>query len=269
MTVPEFFELFLEEMKGNNRFWSYYKFLRDPRKLGFRKAYFCQRLQYVSDNIGPKDQAIWDCGCGYGTTAIFLAMNGYKVYGTTLEHYFSELGSRKKFWSRHGDIGLFECDYGNLFDSNFQHQFDTIILQDVLHHLEPVNKAVGIIRNAVKKNGKLLVLEENGSNPVQNIKLFRQRGFRRITSYHDDKLNKRITLGNEYIRSLKKWESIFRDNEFSLDKDSVQYIRLFPPFLFKNYQAAIKKESALANRYPTLRKFYFGINFICYPADHL
>ena len=56
MTVPDFFELFLEELKTNKTLWYYYKFLSDPKRLGFRKAYFCQRLEYIRHMIGAPGQ---------------------------------------------------------------------------------------------------------------------------------------------------------------------------------------------------------------------
>jgi hypothetical protein len=63
--------------------------LENPASFEFRKSYVTQRLHYILDHLPTPDAAIWDCGCGYGTTAIFLALNGYKVHGTTLEFYFS------------------------------------------------------------------------------------------------------------------------------------------------------------------------------------
>ena len=66
-------------------------------------------------------EAIWDCGCGYGTTCIFLALNGIETYGTTLEFYFETVQKRKEYWSRYGDTSLFTCTYENLFDNIARH----------------------------------------------------------------------------------------------------------------------------------------------------
>lgn len=266
MTVAQFFELFLEELKTNKNLWAYYKFLTDPKKLLFRKAYFCQRLQYVIDHIGSKQQVIWDCGCGFGTTALFLAMNGYKVFGTTLEYYFTELENREKFWSSYGNTGLFEYAYENLFDSHYPQRFDTVILQDTLHHLEPINEALAIIKKSMRSPGKLIVLEENGSNIIQNLKLIKQRGFRKTKIYYDEKINKPVLFGNENIRSFKKWKSILDRNGFKIDPQSVEFIRLFPSFMFTDYEHTVKKETKWAKNFPGLKKFfYFGMNFCSYP----
>lgn len=267
MTVSHFFDLFLEELRQNERMWEYYKFLKDPKKLNFRKSYFCQRLQYVLDRVGPKEQSIWDSGSGYGTTALFLAMNGYRVLGSTMEYYFDELEARRTYWSAYGDTSLFECVYEDIFDTQYEQKFDTIILQDTLHHLEPIDAALMILHKAVKPGGKLLVLEENGSNIIQNTKLLLRRGFNRTVTYHDNRLNKTIQFGNENIRSLKKWNSLLQKGGFITDSSTIEHIRLLPASMFSDYDDAIKKERSLAGRYTVLRRFfYFGINFIAIPS---
>ena len=262
ITVDKFFTLFLEELEQNKRLWPYYKFLQDPKKLKFRN--FCQRLQYLIDNIGTKEQSIWDCGCGYGTTALFLAMNGYRVFGTTLEFYFAEIDARKKFWSKYGDGSLFECTYEDIYSTNYVNRFHTIILQDTLHHLEPIGKALSIIKSSLKENGRLLVLEENGLNPIQNIKLFLRRGFKKTISHYDEILDRTILMGNENIRGINKWKSIMKLHGFVVDDRSIQFIRLYPPFMFRDYEETISRELLLASKYPLLKSIlYFGINFCC------
>ena len=139
MTVNDFFELFLKELQDTPAMRRYYKFLNDKTSFEFRKAYFVQRLQYISKQISNQDSTIWDCGCGYGTTALFLAMNGFRVYGTTLEFYFDQIEQRKNYWKQYGNADLFEVDYADVFDNNLNDStFDYIILQDTLHHIEPL-----------------------------------------------------------------------------------------------------------------------------------
>jgi len=104
ITVEVFFNLFIEELKQNKNLRTYYKFLNNSSGLEFRKAYFCQRLQYIYDNIGEKTSKIWDCGCGYRTTAIFLALNGIATNGSTLEFYYQEIPKRLEYWKKYGKI---------------------------------------------------------------------------------------------------------------------------------------------------------------------
>lgn len=265
MTVEEFFGLFLTELEHHASLRKYYKFLESKGSFAFRKAYFCQRLQYIADNVVKKNAVIWDIGCGYGTTGIFLAMNGYASYGSTLEFYFKEIPQRLKYWSQHGNAGLFTAGYENIFDmATHPAACDYIILQDTLHHLEPLDKALQICYSALKEDGKLIAVEENGNNIVQSLKLFLKRGNKRIIKIYDEQLKKHILLGNENIRSLSRWEAEFLKQGLKINKEDIQYIRIYPPAAYKlhAYNDIITREQQLWNKSKLMKEyFFFGINF--------
>lgn len=266
MTVETFFDHFLDELQENPELRYYYKYLDKPSRFEYRKAYFCQRLEYIKKHVNDPNLRIWDCGCGFGTTAFFLALNGIKVHGTTLEHYIQELPNRFNFWQQFGDISGFTYSYENIFDHHFEkNSLDMIIIQDTLHHLEPLDEAVSILENVLAPNGQLLIIEENGNNIIQNIKLFLQRGNKKIIEIYDEKLQKNILLGNENIRSLKSWEKIFEKHQLHVKHNSVEYIRYYLPLVFNNRSAErkLKKEQQIWRKNPILKEyFYFGINFI-------
>jgi len=266
MTVEQFFDHFIEELKQNEDLHYYYKYLENPSRFEYRKAYFCQRLQYVIDHIDDTHAKIWDCGCGFGTTAIFLSINGIASHGTTLEHYITQIPKRLEFWSQFGDVSKFTYSYENIFDHNFQKEaYDLIIIQDTLHHLEPLDEALSILNQVLKPKGQLLIIEENGNNVIQNAKLYLQRGNKRIITIYDETLKKDILLGNENIRSLSEWDAAFSEQHFSILKDSVEYIRYYLPFMFPNTKAKekVKKEQKLWRKNKFFREyFFFGINFM-------
>lgn len=264
MTVETFFNLLLKELQDNKQFWSYYKFLESPDKINFRKAYFCQRLEYILNHVPTNATKIWDCGCGYGTTAIFLALNGFPVYGNTLEFYYEHIPKRLKYWQQFGDISTFEYSYDNHFDLKFpSNTFDAVIAQDTLHHLEPMDEALKIIFDALKKEGIVIAIEENGNNILQNTKLYLQRGNKRIIAIQDEKLNKSILLGNENIRSIQHWKNLFIKNGFQFNTHDVAFIRYFLPAKaqqFNSTTALIAKEKAIQSTF--LKNYlFFGINF--------
>jgi SAM-dependent methyltransferase len=265
MDVEQFFELLLKEIEVNTNLQNLYRFLKDKRSFYFRKAYFVQRLEYVKDNITNKNTSIWDCGCGYGSTGIFLALNGYNVYGTTIEYFYDHIPVRFEYWSKFGDIRSFRVSYQNLFDPPFaKEQFDYVITQDVLHHLEPNDQALQIIRDSMKDSGTLIVCEENGNNVINNFKLFLRRGNKRIINIYDEKLNKQIKLGNENIRNLESWRNKLGKAGLSINDESIAYIRLFPPLFFSknNYKSLLERENRIWKKNKTAREFlFFGINF--------
>ena len=265
MSINEFLELFVRELELNRELSDYYRLLKAKSSFLFRKAYIEQRLRYVDKLINKKGYVIWDAGCGYATTSIFLSINGYKVEGTTLEFYYDKIRKRLDYWSRFGNIDTLSIRYENLFDNSLKpDSFDAIVLQDTLHHLEPISDAVDIFSKALKDDGKIIVSEENGNNIICNIKHFRERGFNRITAVYDEKLGKKIMFGNENTRSLKSWKKIFSKANFTIDNSLTEYIRLFPPGLFNDtdYYNLLEKEQRIWRKNRLLREFFFfGINF--------
>ena len=265
MSPERFFELFLEELKERPDMYHYYKFLENPDTLNFRKNYFLERLRYVADIVNDPSKSVWDCGCGYGTTCLFLAMNGIASHGTTLEFYNEHISKRYAYWNQFGNANLFTCSYENLFDQPpAAGQYDYIIIQDTLHHLEPINDALKIFRNSLKESGRLVIVEENGNNIIQRIKLYKRRGNKRIITIWDDKLQKEILLGNENIRSLEHWSMLLAHNGFRIPPKSVQYVRYYLPYRYKsgNPETILQKERQLQQQHSWKREYlFFGLNF--------
>lgn len=270
MSPEQFFDLMLKELEVHTEMQPYYKFLGKKSSWHFRRNYFLERLRYIQKNIvdapGGKSLSIWDCGCGYGTTCLFLAMNGIKTYGTTLEFYYETVQKRKEYWSKYGDTSLFTCTYENLFDNKpAADSYDWIIVQDTLHHLEPIDDALQIFNTSLRKNGKILSVEENGNNIIQRIKLYKYRGNKRIITIWDEKLQKDILIGNENIRSLDSWRQLFEKNGFRIPDTGVQYVRYYLPlnYRFSDPDTLLKKEQQIQQTKGMRREyFFFGLNFI-------
>lgn len=268
MQKEVFYEHLCEELRQNRELYPYYK-LTDgsPARQQFRKAYFMQRLEYLDRHVDlGKHPKIWDCGCGYGTTGFYFAMQGQPLYGTTLEYYPEQWENRRRFWSQYGDASLCSFHYANLFDQEIEDgSFDYIILQDTLHHIEPLDEALPIFRNALKPDGKLILIEENGGCLIKSAMLFAKRGNQRVISLYDEKLKKEVLMGNENIRTEKEWRKHFAQAGFRLVEDSLQYIRFLPTFCFKkdNLQKNIDREQKIWKNYAFLRHHAFwGLNML-------
>jgi len=265
MSVSEFLDLFIKELELNADLRQYYRLLNNKQRYLWRKAYLEQRLRYVNDHVGSAPGKVWDVGCGYGTTAIFLSLNGFKVWGNTLEFYYDQIKHRLDYWSRFGDLDNLKIEYANLFDMSIPDNFyDFIIAQDTLHHLEPINDALRIFSKSLKTGGKLVVTEENGYSFFIRMKNFSKRGFNRVSEYHDEQLNKTIPFGNENARSMKEWRKLFELNGFELPGIYTEFIRLYPHFFYTraNYGLIPDRESRLVRKLPLIHEFlFFGINF--------
>jgi 2-polyprenyl-3-methyl-5-hydroxy-6-metoxy-1,4-benzoquinol methylase len=263
MDIQTFLELFIKELEVNRDLQSYYSLLSNKRRFFWRKAYLEQRLSYVYKQLGTAPGRIWDVGCGYGTTAIFLALNGFEVQGNTLEFYYDKIFSRLEYWSRHGNLDNLKVEYANLFDMpDSDAPYDAIIAQDTLHHLEPVKEAADIFNRSLKHNGRFIVAEENGSSILIGLKNFHRRGFKKTTQYYDERLGKSIMMGNENAKSLQAWKRILQGSGLTIV--DFEYIRFLPPCFFtgENYQRLIGWEKQTGKKTTLLREgFYFGINF--------
>lgn len=267
MLKEEFYQYLCEELHQNSSLYPYYKLINGSvAQKQFRKAYFLQRLGYLDQYIDlSKNPTIWDCGCGYGTSCLYLAMNGQSTYGTTLEFYADQINHRKDFWNQYGNAQLFNYEYANIFDQQIPDEhFDYIILQDTLHHIEPMQDALLLLYKALKKGGKLILIEENGGCLIKRALLFLKRGNKRVISVHDDILKKDILMGNENIRSEKAWRKVFSQTPFVLDPNSVQYIRRYLPLKYKrnNLLDIISLEQRQAKNKIRCHYQYFGLNMV-------
>jgi 2-polyprenyl-3-methyl-5-hydroxy-6-metoxy-1,4-benzoquinol methylase len=265
MDIQIFLELFLKELEENPDLRGYFRLLNHDSMFLWRKAYVEQRLTYVNDQLGAAPGKVWDVGCGYGTTAIFLALSGYEVMGNTLEFYYDTIGKRLEYWSRYGNLDHLRIDYANLFDMPVaEGLYDAVIAQDTLHHLEPIQDAVNIIQSSLKPGGRLVATEENGNNVFINLKNLSIRGFKRVTEYYDERLGKTVLMGNENARSLHSWREILSRSNLFLVSDEVDYIRILPPGCYtrNGYKNQMAWERRTGKNLKLLRELlFFGINF--------
>jgi SAM-dependent methyltransferase len=216
--------------------------------------------------IKDRTPVIWDCGCGYATTQIFLALNGFSSIGNTLEFYFKEIPQRLDYWKQYGDMDKVVVRYQDVFEKEIMPQSaDSVIVQDTLHHLEPLHKSLEIFERTIRNGGMIIAIEENGGNLIQRFKLYLRRGNRRIIEYYDEGLQRMVKMGNENIRPWHMWVKEFEDAGLQPDLHSRQYIRLFPPIFYQVFsdETIGKWEQNLWVKSSLLRNcFYFGINFV-------
>jgi 2-polyprenyl-3-methyl-5-hydroxy-6-metoxy-1,4-benzoquinol methylase len=136
---------------------------------------------------------------------------------------------------------------------------------DVLHHLEPIDEGLNILNKSLKPNGMLIACEENGNNLINSTRLLLKRGNKKIIEFHDDKLGKNIKMGNENVRSLKKWENELQKTNFKIDSNSINYIRYYFPTKYKTFSIneIITKEQTLCKSNNILKEYFFhGLNFL-------
>jgi SAM-dependent methyltransferase len=187
------------------------------------------------------------------------------VKGTTLEYYYNEIEGRKEFWSRYGNLDKLTVRYENIFDTEEEKGiFNIVVLQDTLHHLEPVDAALRIFRDSLKPGGRVIAIEENGSSVFIITKNLLKRGLSKKKEYFDETLGKSVIMADEHARSLYEWGKVLKNIGLGGTFEA-EYIRLLPPCFFtdKNYGSVIDCEQRMGKSgYFPSKYFFFGINFI-------
>lgn len=131
--------------------------------------------------VGPYYQQIWqlakikpgekvlDVGCGGGVYGIAMAKQGAKVIGLDLAKEAIEFATR---WARQEKVS-FKGIVGDAEKLPFKNQsFDLVFFGALLHHLPDCSVALAEAKRVLKKNGRLVLAEPNGFNPVLRTSRF-------------------------------------------------------------------------------------------------
>jgi 2-polyprenyl-3-methyl-5-hydroxy-6-metoxy-1,4-benzoquinol methylase len=110
-----------------------------------RKEFILKKIK----NIVKKDEKIIEIGSGTGNVTKFLINNGYENISVGEMH----LNGLKYAQS----YGIKNCYQFDLLRIPFENEFDSIMMFDVLEHIEKDNLALENIKKALKPNGKLIL----------------------------------------------------------------------------------------------------------------
>jgi len=185
---------------------------------GYIKAAFADRHRELNQISLPKDARVLDVGCGTGTVALYVAYKTKaKVLGIDIDADRLDCAKeRRDVWS------LPKCTFllRNIINLDGPNKFDLIYLEEALHHMEPRAEAVRKIADLLRPGGKLIISEVNALNPLMQLRLFRQRGLKTITTKHG------VPYGNERVLTAGRAIKLFKAEGLSLE--SKRYFRVFP-----------------------------------------
>lgn len=124
---------------------------------------------FILDFAGLKTKdrhlKILDLGCGTGVWSEKLAAVGHTVVGVDISLKMLEAAAKKKTPTK--DFSLVAGDIESLpFKKG---TFDLCFVGGVLHHFPSVEKALEEAKKAVAPDGRLLMIEPNGSNPIMRL----------------------------------------------------------------------------------------------------
>ncbi len=152
----------------------------------------------------PRGSSLLDFGGGYGLDSIFLASLGYQV--TFYEISIHHIAVAKAIAARYAEyVGPLDITFVHARKEPLPTGLDAVLLDEVAHHIEPVEDVFDTAARMLRPGGSLFLLEPNFlSAPVQ-IHFFRVRGFKVVGLQWDIETGEARPLGREHIRLTSDW----------------------------------------------------------------
>tara|TARA_B100001250_G_scaffold410620_1_gene437438 strand:+ start:550 stop:1332 length:783 start_codon:yes stop_codon:yes gene_type:complete len=170
---------------------------------GDNNEYLRAPYQYVEEELinNISNQKILDYCCGTGVYSIIPALNNAKIFGIDISNRSIDVAKERADIFNVSDKCIFNvCDAEKLsFEDNF---FDLILSYGSLSYLD-LEKSFKELRRVLKPNGKLIVIDSLGYNPIIN---FNRKT--NIKNYARDYLNDLKTITHKDLNiSLKYFNS--------------------------------------------------------------
>lgn len=115
--------------------------------------------------VNGQGQKLLDAGCGSGIYGKRLANRGYDVTGADLCDEMVEIANTRN------PVEGFKAIQGDLEDLSLfpENHFDVIFFGQMLHHFPNISKVMKATHHWLKPGGKMMILEPNGSNPINLV----------------------------------------------------------------------------------------------------
>lgn len=190
-------------------------------------------------------KSLLDLGCGTGTQSLRLAPYFKNVVG--LDPSKKSISIARKTAAKY-KIKNFKGAVGSLNNSVYRQSFDFILMTNVIHHVEDVDRLLRKCRVALRPGGTLVIFEQNPLNPLF-IPFLYSLG---MLSSH---------MNMPYLRSnMFTLKNILTKNNFK----SIKLKRYaFLPSLLYSYSPIFKTINEKANKVPVLNIFAAFHIFVC------
>ena len=121
-----------------------------------------ERILWICERVRGK--YILDVGCSQGITSILLGRQAFKVTGIDREEQAIEYANKELEKEEPDTRANVTFIHANVLTYNFDLQFDTVILGEVLEHFIQPELVVEKVWGVLKKNGCLIVTVPFGIN---------------------------------------------------------------------------------------------------------
>lgn len=183
-------------------------------------------LAYLELKGRDRSLRLLDSGCGIGTQSLAFAALGYDVTGIDLNVRAVDLASsRAKFYSQRLGRGL-QCSFlaRNLLTEQLPPEYDVVWAREAISHVHPLEDYLRRTQEVLRPGGILAISDENWSNPLVKIALFRTqakhyRPFRSrgeasvyfVTERPDPATGKAVPMAMERVLTLSRTLRLFEE----------------------------------------------------------
>jgi len=184
--------------------WKGEKYEDEPEE-SYQKTFRLLKL----DQPHEGSMSVVDAGCGSGAWGIRLAKRGYVVIGIDISRKLIKM-ARKLSKTENANFSPVLGDIEYLpFKSEI---FDQCLCGGVLHHFRSrsLKLVVKELSRIVKKNGKIFIIEPNGTNPINALG-------RRLVLFFPGKwvMLRGMATPNERLHTIKSYVKVLKSNDFT------------------------------------------------------
>lgn len=203
-------------------FDSYYKSYKNNFGAYIKKNYEEQSRELFQKLAEFDIPRVLEVGFGCGTESLWMALNGIDIKAIDVEPRFLAVAElRKKILEQIAGVKI-RCEFKlvPLLDLNDNDKFNIVWMEQTFHHLEPREDVLDKLARIVKTGGYVVFSETNFWNPLNQILLFKRRGFRTVIDHAG------VIWGNERILPAYVLQKSLKKRCFKTV--NVRYFRLLP-----------------------------------------
>jgi len=192
-----------------------------------RKHYASQIHELEEIVIKRPGCRILEIGCGCGTESIWLGLLGASVLGIDLQRDRLNVANARLEHTK-AELNLapdVEFRMTSVFDTMQSGPFDIVWMEQAFHHIEPRTDFIELLTKLVSPDGTIVISEANAWNPLIQLQLLLQRGFKTVKEYKDKNGISHI-YGNERIITAGCLARKLEQVGFTIK--SIRYYRIFP-----------------------------------------
>jgi ubiquinone/menaquinone biosynthesis C-methylase UbiE len=143
---------------------------------------------------------ILDVGCGLGANAIPLAKVGLTVTAIDISQNLVDIAKQK---AKAEDVDI-EFIVGDVTKTLLSKKYETILMADVLEHVEDDEKLIGDMKKLLTENGTIIAIVP----ALESLRCPRDDAVGHLRRYGKDELRKKFVGQGLRVKKLRYWKSI-------------------------------------------------------------